>query len=102
MMRGDGESAAIFVAIAFLVLGLVAMPEARPFFLGTLVFGAAMAIVLHQKVIDVSHSIRVDGSMSVMAIMHKLRLRRITSGSPTTRPCEPYNPLRCCRHEVVV
>ena len=34
--------------------------------------------------------------------MHKLRLRRITSGSPTTRPFERYNPLRCCRHEVVV
>jgi hypothetical protein len=41
-------------------------------------------------------------SMSGLAIMHKLRLRRITSGSPTTRPCERYNPLRCCRHEVVV
>jgi hypothetical protein len=25
-----------------------------------------------------------------------------TSGSQTTRPCERYNPLRCCRHEVVV
>jgi hypothetical protein len=46
MMQGDGEPFAIFVAIAFLVLGLVAMPEARPFFLGTLAFGVAMALVL--------------------------------------------------------
>lgn len=29
----------------------------------------------------------VNRAMRELAIMHKLRLRRITSGSPITRPC---------------
>ena len=42
---------------------------------------------------------RVQGqNKSTRRFMRKLRLRRITSLSPATRPCERYNPLGRCRH----
>jgi hypothetical protein len=45
-MRVDAEVTGIFVAIAFIVLGLVALPEATWFFLGTVLVGIVIALVL--------------------------------------------------------
>jgi hypothetical protein len=45
-MRVDAEVTGIFVAIAFVVLGLVALPEATWFFLGTVLVGVVTAVVL--------------------------------------------------------
>lgn len=46
MMQVDAESAGIVIAIAFLVLGLVALPIAKWFFLGASILGAAVALLL--------------------------------------------------------
>jgi hypothetical protein len=46
IMGVDAEFAGILVAGAFLVLGLVALPLAKWFFLGALIFGAGMALLL--------------------------------------------------------
>jgi hypothetical protein len=45
-MRVDAEVTGIFVAIAFVVLGLVALPEATWFFIGTVLVGVVIAAVL--------------------------------------------------------
>jgi hypothetical protein len=45
-MRVDAEVTGIFVAIAFVVLGLVALPEATWFFLGTVLVGVVIALLL--------------------------------------------------------
>ena len=45
-MRVDAEVIGVFVAIAFVVLGLVALPEATWFFLGTVLVGIVVALVL--------------------------------------------------------
>jgi len=45
-MRVDAEVTGIFVAIAFVVLGLVALPEATWFFLGTVLVGVVVALLL--------------------------------------------------------
>jgi hypothetical protein len=45
-MRVDAEVTGIFVAIASVVLGLVALPEATWFFLGTVLVGIVIALVL--------------------------------------------------------
>jgi len=46
MMSVDAESAGILVVVAFLVLGLVGLPIAKWFFLGALVLGASIALLL--------------------------------------------------------
>jgi len=45
-MRVDAEVTGIFIAVAFVVLGLVALPEATWFFLGTVLVGIVIALVL--------------------------------------------------------
>src|SRR5216684_2645445 len=45
-MRVDAELTGIFVAIAFIVLGLVALPEATEFFLGAVLVGVVIALLL--------------------------------------------------------
>jgi len=42
-----GESAAIMIAIGFVVLGLVALPVAKFFLLGAIVLGVGVAILFH-------------------------------------------------------
>jgi hypothetical protein len=46
VMRVDAEFAGILVAIAFIVLGLVSLPMAKWFFLGALVLGVGVALLL--------------------------------------------------------
>ena len=45
-MRVDAEFTGVFIAIAFVVLGLVALPDATWFFLGTVLVGIVIALVL--------------------------------------------------------
>jgi hypothetical protein len=47
MPNVGGESAAIIVAIGFVVLGLVGLPVAKFFLLGAIVVGISVAIFLH-------------------------------------------------------
>jgi hypothetical protein len=47
VMNVDSESAGILIAVAFLVLGLVGLPIAKWFFLGALVLGSSIALLLH-------------------------------------------------------
>jgi hypothetical protein len=47
VMNVDAESAGILIAVAFLVLGLVGLPIAKWFFLGALVLGSSIALLLH-------------------------------------------------------
>jgi len=46
VMRVDAEFAGILVAVAFVVLGLVYLPIAKWFFLGALVLGTIVALLL--------------------------------------------------------
>ncbi len=46
VMNVDSESAGILIAVAFLVLGLVGLPIAKWFFLGALVLGSSIALLL--------------------------------------------------------
>jgi hypothetical protein len=46
VMRGDTEFTGLLVAVGFIVMGLVSMPIATWFVLGTLVFGGAVALLL--------------------------------------------------------
>jgi hypothetical protein len=48
-MQVDAESAGILVAVAFLILGLVGLPIAKWFFLGTLVLGGGVAWLLRRS-----------------------------------------------------
>jgi len=48
-MQVDAESAGILVAVAFLVLGLVGLPIAKWFFLGTLAVGGVVAWLLRRS-----------------------------------------------------
>jgi hypothetical protein len=45
-MRVDAGLAGIIVAVAFVVLGVVGLPVTKWFLLGTLVLGAAIALLL--------------------------------------------------------
>jgi len=47
VMNVDAESPGILIAVAFLVLGLVGLPIAKWFFLGALVLGSSIALLLH-------------------------------------------------------
>jgi hypothetical protein len=46
VMRGDTEFTGLLVAVGFLVMGLVSMPIATWFVLGTVVFGGVVALLL--------------------------------------------------------
>ena len=43
----DSESAGILIAIGFVVMGLVALPIAKWFFLSAIAIGVAFALLLH-------------------------------------------------------
>jgi len=47
VMQVDSEFAGLLVAVGFVVMGLVGIPIAKWFFLGTLVLGVAIAVQLH-------------------------------------------------------
>jgi hypothetical protein len=47
VMRVDSEFAGLLVAVGFLVMGFVSMPVAAWFVSGALVFGGAIALLLH-------------------------------------------------------
>jgi len=47
VMQVDSEFAGLLVAVGFVVMGLVTIPVAKWFFLGTLVLGVAVALLLH-------------------------------------------------------
>jgi hypothetical protein len=46
VMKVDAEFAGILIAVGFVVLGLVSIPIARWFLLGTVVLGVAVALLL--------------------------------------------------------
>jgi hypothetical protein len=46
-MQVDSELAGILIAAGFVLMGLVGMPIAKWFFLGAVLFGAVVALVLH-------------------------------------------------------
>jgi hypothetical protein len=47
VMQVDSELAGILIAAGFVLMGLVGMPIAKWFFLGAVLFGALVALVLH-------------------------------------------------------
>ena len=47
VMQVDSEFAGLLVAVGFGVMGPVTIPIAKWFFLGTLVLGVAVALLLH-------------------------------------------------------
>jgi len=47
VMQVDSELAGILIAAGFVLMGLVSMPIAKWFFLGAVLFGAVVALVLH-------------------------------------------------------
>jgi hypothetical protein len=46
VMRVDSEFAGLFVAVGFVVMGLVSMPIAKWFLLGALLLGIGVALML--------------------------------------------------------
>jgi hypothetical protein len=46
VMQVDSEVAGILIAVGFVLMGLVSMPIAKWFFLGAVLFGVVVALVL--------------------------------------------------------
>ena len=47
IVTGDGAGA--MIAVSLMVLGLIGIPEARPFFLASALFGGLLGLILYWK-----------------------------------------------------